>query len=322
MYNYEVVFKGAFYMKNNNLKGSLILMLTAFLWGIGFVAQNKAAENIPPFTVNCLRSFISAVFLYGLWLIINRKQPIRVFPKNKTERKTVLTAGLLCGFLLAVSVNFQQFGIAFYPKGAAVEAHAGFITALYVIIVPFFSLLIKKKVPAAVWIAAAVALVGFYLLCLSDGLDGIYLGDLLVLGCAVSFSLHIISVDRFVEPVGGVRLSMLQFVVCGILSGILAICFEIPQLSIEKLIAAAAPVIYLGVVSSGMGYTLQIIGQRYAEPAVASIVMSLESVFAALGGWLISGNSLSASEFSGCGLVFAAIIIAQLPSFFKKSSKL
>ncbi len=301
---------------SNNIKGSLILIFVSALWGFGFVAQNMAAD-VPSFMVSCIRSAISAVFLYILWLIMNRKSPQPIIPKERSQRKTVITGGLVCGVMLAVSTNFQQFGIAFYPNGAAVEAHAGFITALYVIIVPIFSVLLKKRVPLAVWLAAAVAIFGFYMLCLSGGIDGVYFADLLILICAVAFSLHIISVDKYVGAVGGVRLSLLQFAVCSVVSGVMSLVFERSSLSLAGILSAALPLLYLGIVSSGIAYTLQIIGQRYAEPAVASLAMSLESVFAAIGGALF-GAVLTGSELAGCALVFAAIVIAQIPELFKK----
>ena len=154
---------------------------------------------------------------------------------------------------------------------------------------------------------------GIYLLCLSGGIDAIYLGDVLIFLCAISFSWHIIAIDHYVDTVGGVRLSMLQFLVCGILSSLLSLCFEGQDVVFSNLLSAAPQLLYLGLGSTGIAYTLQIIGQKYAEPTVASITMSLESVFAALGGWLISGNRLSLRELGGCTLVFVAIVLAQLP---------
>lgn len=304
--------------KYSNLKGSLLLCLAALIWGLAFVAQSGAADLVPPFLMCCLRSFISAVFLYSVYRLLNIKKKASVFPSDKTSRKTVITGGIVCGTALAVATNLQQFGIALYPSGAAVEAHAGFITALYVIIVPLFSIFRRKKVATAVWIAVVIALAGFYMLCFSGGTDGLYLGDIIVFFCAISFSIHILCVDKYVEEVGGIRLSMLQFIVCGIISGILSLIFDTPSISLQNVISAAPQILYLGIMSSGIAYTLQIIGQRYAEPAVASITMSLESVFAALGGWLIAGNPLGANELWGCALVFFAIILAQLPPVFKK----
>lgn len=306
--------------KYGNLKGSLLLCLAALIWGLAFVAQSDAADLVPPFLMNCLRSFISAVFLFIVFVLVNRGKKIPLIPKDAPTRRTVLTGGAVCGVMLAVSVNFQQFGIALYPENAASEAHAGFITALYVILVPIFSIFRKKRVASMVWIAVAIAVAGFYLLCFSGGADGLYLGDLLIFFCAVAFSFHILCVDKYVGAVGGIRLSMLQFIVCGAVSGVMSLIFELSRISLQSVLAAALQILYLGIMSSGVAYTLQIIGQRYAEPSVASLSMSLESVFAALGGWLISGNALGVNEIWGCILVFGAIVLAQLPPVRKKKN--
>lgn len=307
-------------MKYSNLKGSLILITAALIWGLAFVAQSGAAALVPPFTFNALRSFIGAGGLYIFFAITNHKQKKSFFPKEKNERKSYYMAALVCGLCLAVSINFQQFGIAAYPNGVASEARSGFITALYVILVPIFSVFFRKKVGLAVWLGVLVAVVGVYMLCFSEGVSGIYLGDILVLLCAFSFTFHIMSVDKYVGLTGGVKLSIMQFLICGVVSAVLALIFELGAINVQNILAAAPQILYLGIMSSGVAYTLQIVGQKFAEPAVASISMSLESVFAALGGWIISGNSLSGSELLGCGLVFAAIIIAQLPQFSKKSA--
>ncbi len=305
----------------NNLKGSLILCTAALIWGLAFVAQSGAAGLVPPFTFNALRSFIGAFALYILNLILNAKRKTSFFPTEKEDRKKYLLAAMVCGICLAVSINFQQFGIAFYPKGVASEARAGFITALYVILVPIFSVFFRKKVNLAVWIAVLIALVGVYLLCLSGGIGGIYLGDILVFACAISFSLHIMSVDKFVEITGGIKLSIMQFTVAGVISLVLAVVFEGDAVVLDNILKATPQILYLGIMSSGVAYTLQIVGQKYAEPAVASISMSLESVFAALGGWVIAGNVLSCRELFGCLLVFVAIIVAQLPQFTAQKIK-
>lgn len=300
-------------MKQNNIKGSLLLGTAALIWGLAFVAQSAATDFIPPFLINCLRSFISALFLLIILLIKKMRNKIPVFPVSKSQRLLTLKGGLLCGIMLAISVNFQQFGLAFYPKGVPTEARAGFLTALYVILVPILSVFTKKKISSKVWIAVLIAMLGIYMLCLSGGPDGIYLGDLLVFCCAISLSLHILTVDKYVSAIGGIRLSMLQFSVCAVISGILSLIFELPRIELQNLLAATFQILYLGIMSSGVGYTLQIIGQKYAEPSVASISMSLESVFAALGGWVISGNSLLIREIIGCILVFTAILLAQMP---------
>ena len=298
-------------MKSNNLKGSLILCLTALIWGLAFVAQSGGGELVPPLTFNALRAYIAAAALYIFYKITSIKKEKHFFPEDKALKKQYLTAGAVCGALLTVSVNFQQFGISAYPPGAAAEARSGFITALYVVFVPVISLLLGKKANPVIWISVLIAVAGFYLLCFSGGISVIYTGDILVFICAFCFACQIISVDKYVGVTGGIKLSIMQFTVVGILSTVSALIFERPSLS--NISAAAPQIIYLGIVSSGIGYTLQTVGQKYAEPAVASLTMSLESVFAALGGWLISGNTLSPRELIGCTVVFAAIIVAQLP---------
>ena len=303
---------------HNNVKGSAILSLAALIWGLAFVAQSQAADSVPPFIFNSLRSFIGALFLLLLLFFKRCKTGTPIFPKERPKQKQMLFGGILCGALLAVSVNFQQFGLALYPPEAASEARAGFLTALYVVLVPLISVFFKQKIHLPVWIAVAVATVGIYLLSFSGGIDSIYVGDVLVFLCAISFSFHVLAVDKYGEPIGGMLLSMLQFATCGILSGILSLCFE--EIVWTNILAATPQILYLGIMSSGIAYTLQIYGQKYAEPAVASLSMSLEGVFAALGGWLIFGNTLSAGEFWGCALVFAAILLAQLPQFFAKKS--
>lgn len=297
---------------NQNIKGSLILCTAALIWGLAFVAQSDAADKAPPLLFNGLRSLIAALFLFAVMLVKKARTKEPVFPWEKNEQKHACLGGVLCGALLAVSVNLQQFGLTYYPNGVATEARAGFLTALYVILVPIISIFIGKRPRWYLLLSVAVAMAGIYLLCLSGGLDNIYLGDLFVFLCAISFSFHILVVDRCADAVGGIRLSMLQFLVCGVLSMLLSVLFE--DVVWSNVLAATPQILYLGIVSSGIGYTLQIIGQRYAEPTVASLSMSLESVFAALGGWLISGNALQGREIMGCVLVFAAIVLAQLPT--------
>ncbi len=310
-------------MRKNNLKGSLILMTAALIWGLAFVAQS-AAGAVPSFLVNSLRSLVSVPFLWGLYRYQNRKTHAPVFPKDPIERKIILKDGILCGALLTVAANFQQFGIALYPKGAATEAHAGFLTALYVVLVPVFSVFLGKKIQPVIWIAVAVAMGGFYLLCFRGGFGGIYLGDALCFCCAIGFAVHILVVDRVVDRIGGVRLSLIQFATCTVLSGLLSLFFEHDQIIWREVLHAALPIIYLGIMSSGIAYTLQIIGQQYAEPAIASLSMSLESVFAAIGGFLggilhiTAARDLSIRELAGCALVFYAILLAQLPEMIKR----
>lgn len=303
-------------MKLNNLKGSLILCTASLIWGLAFVAQTDAADAVPPFTFNALRAFIGAGVLTVFYIFLNRKEKTPFFPIDKAGKKQYLCAALVCGALLSVSVNFQQFGLAFYPDGTASEARGGFITALYVVLVPVISFFLGRKTGPVLWLSVFIALAGVYMLCLTGGVGGIYLGDVLIFLCSVCFSVHILEIDKFVGITGGIKLSVMQFAVCGIISALLALFFERPSLG--GILSAAPQILYLGLMSSGVAYTLQIIGQKFAEPSVASLSMSLESVFAALGGWLISGNTLSGREKTGCALVFAAIIVAQLPEILQR----
>ncbi len=292
----------------------MILGLAALIWGLAFVAQSDAASLVPSFTFNALRSFIGAAALLVFWKITNIKEKTSFFPgKNKRD---YLLAAIICGICLAISINLHQFGIELYPnEGVAKEARAGFLTALYVILVPIFSVVLRKKISPLVAVGGIVAIVGIYCL-LGGNFSGVYLGDVLVFCCAISFAIHIMAVDRFVNITGGIKLSIMQFTVAGIISTILAVIFD--TVNWVNVLSCAPQILYLGIMSSGVAYTLQIVGQKYAEPAVASITMSLESVFAALGGMVISGNMLQPNEILGCTLVFAAIIVAQLPEFFKK----
>ena len=307
-------------MKSNNLKGSIILVLASLIWGLAFVVQNDANRTIKPFALNGIRSLLGACII-GLYLFIKRQMTqTPVFKNTKEYKRAAVLGGIVCGLLLALAVNFQQLGIAAYPKGAAIEARAGFLTALYVILVPIVSVFFKRKTSAVIWLSVLIATAGVYLLCLTGGMTGIYLGDVLMFLCAFSFTFHILCVDKFGKILGGPQLSMIQFIVCGIISSIISLIVE-PDMGLNNIYLSLPQLLYMGIMSSGIAYTLQIVGQRYAEPAVASISMSLESVFATLGGWIIMGNALTIREFFGCVLVFIAIIIAQLPEMMTKKTE-
>lgn len=303
--------------KKSNLKGSLILCTAALLWGVAFAVQDSAAKLVPPFAFNCLRSIVGAAFLFGFMGIKSIKNKDYLPVPKTMNKKLLLTGSILCGIALAVSTNFQQFGIAAYPDGVPTAARSGFITALYVILVPILSVFVKKRVPIMVWIACLVAVGGFYMLCLFEGVSGFYLADILVLGCTFTFSLHIMIIDKYCDAIGGVRLSAFQFVFAAIISGVLALIFELDIISLANIKSAIPHILYMGIVSSGIAYTLQIVGQKFAEPAIASLSMSLESVFAALAG-VVVGDLLEVNEIIGCILVFAAIVLAQIPEFFKR----
>lgn len=294
----------------NNLQ----LLLTALIWGSAFVAQSVGMDYIGPFTFNCVRSVLGGlVLLPVIWFMGKRgkggysRTEVQV-PSVKDDKKdkTLLTGGICCGIALAVASSLQQIGLVYTSAGKA-----GFITALYIVIVPVMGLLLGKKTGIRTWIGVALAAVGLYFLCITDGFS-ISTGDLIVLLCAVVFSIHILLIDHFSPKVDGVRLSCIQFFVSGILCAVPMLIVEQPQLG--EILVAWQPLLYAGVLSSGVAYTLQIVAQKNTDPAVASLLLSLESVFSVIAGWIILGERLSGREMLGCVLVFAAVVLAQLPS--------
>ena len=217
----------------------------------------------------------------------------------------LLAGGICCGLALFVASNLQQIGIQYTTVGKA-----GFITALYIVLVPVFGIFLKKRAGIRVWVSVALAVAGLYLLCITDRL-ALGKGDILVLLCAVVFAVHILVVDHFSAKTDGVRMSCIQFLVCGLLSGVCMLLTEHPEMRL--ILQAWQPILYAGVFSCGVGYTLQIIGQKGTDPTVASLILSLESVVSVLAGWLLLGQRLSVRELGGCALMFAAILLAQLP---------
>ncbi len=233
------------------------------------------------------------------------------------SKKGAVFGGGICGLVLFAAMSFQQGGIAAYPEGAAASGRSGFLTATYVVMVAICARFLGKRLHKSIYAAVAVCIAGMYLLCMSGGGNGIYFGDVLGLVCAVFFTAHIMVVDHF-SYCESVKLSCMQFLVSGILSAVAMLLFEQPD--IHMLAAAAGPILYAGILSSGIAYTLQMEGQKYAEPSVAAIMMSLESVFAVLGGWVVLNERLSVRELAGCALVFTAVILAQLPQKDKKAA--
>ena len=315
-YNGIRVFPPTFYTKEfimkketSTLKNSLLLLLTATIWGVAFVAQSVSMDYIGGFIFNAVRNIIGAITLVPVILIFSKQNPAAdQNPADRQKaRKTLITGGICCGILLCLSSNFQQFGIKYTTVGKA-----GFITACYIIIVPIIGIFLKKKCSPFIWIAVLLSLGGLYLLCIIPG-EGFSIGkgDTLVLICAVLFSFHILTVDHFSPLVDGVKMSCIQFLVCGILSGIPALIFENPN--ITNILQAWMPILYAGILSCGVAYTLQIVGQKGMNPTVASLIMSLESCISVIAGWLILGQNLSSREIFGCVLMFGAIMLAQLP---------
>ena len=303
---------------NHNLKYNFLLMLAALIWGSAFVAQSVGMDYLGPFSFNCVRSFMgSLVLLPVIWFMDRQKKETAEHDGQKTEegtreqnKKVLLSGGLCCGVILTLSTSLQQIGIKYTTAGKA-----GFITALYILIVPLLGLILGKKVGNKTWLGVALAVAGMYLLCIKEGFYISY-GDFMVLLCARVFSLHILAVDYFSPRVDGIRLSCIQFFVCGCISAVPMLVWEHPEIS--QIIRAWQPLAYAGVLSSGVAYTLQIVTQKHLNPTVASLLMSLESVFAVLTGWLVLNERLSLKELLGCVLVFTAIILAQLPQKQKK----
>lgn len=276
-------------MKKMTGKNTLMLFLTAFIWGTAFVAQSVGMDYIGPFTFTCVRSLIGGIFLIPCicfldkWRAKNDGAERQKQADRKEEKKNVILGGICCGLALCVASNLQQIGIQYTTVG---------------------------KAGVRIWISVAISVAGLYLLCITDKLV-LAKGDILVLLCAVIFTIHILVIDYFSPKADGVRIACTQFFITGVLSAIPMFLFETPRLS--DIFAAAVPVLYAGVLSSGVAYTLQIVAQKDADPTVASLILSLESVFSVLGGWVILGQKLSIREIAGCILMFSAIILAQLP---------
>ena len=295
---------------NTQTKHSLMLMLCAFIWGTAFVAQS-AGSGMGAYSFLAGRSWLAVLVLLptvrAFDALHRRHGAAYGWPKAPADRRHLLTAGLCCGTLLFAASAAQQIGITLNPS----TAKAGFLTAMYVVLVPVFGLFLGRKGSAQLWVSMAIAVVGLYLLCMKDGFGSIQSSDWLLLLCAVLFSFQIMAVDHFSPQMDGVRLSLVEFFVVSVESTVAAFLFEQPAMA--EFVTYAGPILYCGVMSSGVAYTLQILGQRDVNPAIASLIMCLESVFSALGGWLLLHQSLSMREVFGCTLIFAAVVLAQLP---------
>ena len=306
----------------NNIKGSLILLLAAFIWGTAFVAQTSGAGAVGTFTFNAARSIVGALFLAVVIVIKNvldkRNNSGKVINTENNSRLQTwpLGAGIICGIVLFAAMTFQQYGISVYPQGVASSGRAGFITATYVVMVSVVSVFMGKKMHWIIGVSVTGCVAGMYLLCMSGGVSGIYLGDVLVFMGAICFTIHILVIDKF-SSADSMKMSCIQFMV--IISTFAMIFKE--NVTFAGIKAALVPILYAGVFSSGIAYTLQMVGQKYAQPSVASIVMSLESVFAVLAGWIVLGELLKPKEIMGCVLVFTAVILAQIPGMKKGDTK-
>ncbi len=289
---------------SKKVQHNLMLVLTAFIWGTAFVSQSKGMEYIGPFTFLASRSYIGAAALIPCIFVLN-KLKISESQNNNYNKKMLIIGGICCGIALFVASIFQQIGIGFTSVGKA-----GFLTALYIVIVPLLGLFFKKKVTKRVWLSVLIALIGMYLLCIKEEFKIAY-GDLLVIICALFFSIHILVIDYFSPKVDCVKMSCIQFFVCAIISTVFMLIFEEPSAS--TLYQTLPYILYAGVLSSGVAYTLQIIGQKGNDPTVTSLILSLESVFALLSGFVVLNERFSLKEGLGCILIFGAIILTQLP---------
>ncbi len=283
--------------------GNGMLLIAAMIWGAAFVAQTVGMEYVEPFTFQGVRFLLGAVVLLPVIAFLDKKG-ISKKPSSPAEMKNLLFYGTLCGLLLFVACSLQQIGLLYTEAGKA-----GFLTSLYIILVPIASLFFRKKISPWVWVAAVLAMAGLYLLCSGDMSIG--KGEIYILLCAAAFAAHILVVDHASPLVDGIRLSSLQFFVCGVVSIIVMFCKEKP--TINNILSCWIPIVYAGVLSSGVGYTFQILGQAKTEPSVASLLMSLEAVFSVLFGWIILRQTLTLLELVGCGLVFGGVLLAQLP---------
>lgn len=301
---------------NKKIRNSFLLVLTAFIWGIAFVAQSKGGDAVGPYSFNCIRSLLGGLVLIPVIKILDSLGLSSKKPKTKEEKRTLLKGGICCGIALFLASTTQQVGI-YLGSGAG---KAGFLTATYILLVPIIGIFIGKKCGWNIWIGVLLALVGLYRLCMGDGMS-LATSDILIIICALLFSFQILFVDKFSPICDGVRLSCIQFFVSGILG-----CFPTFFIDMKHSISgirawapafttldAWIPILYAGIFSCGVAYTLQIIGQDGLNPTVASLLMSLESVFSVIAGAIILGERMSVRELSGCGLIFVAICLAQIP---------
>lgn len=286
----------------NKLRGSIALLIGTVIWGSAFIAQSVGMDYIGPFTFQTMRSVLAVPFLILVVFAMDRDRSH--FVQNWFSPK-LWKAGIPCGIALFVAAGLQQMGIVHTSAGKA-----GFITAMYIVLVPILGVFLKKKPPVTAWISVALAVCGLYLLsCV--GVTQVNIGDLYLLGCALGYAVQITLVDRMAGELDGLRLNCVQSFICGICSGAVMLATE--EVVPANILACWIPLVYAGVFSLGIAFSLQIIGQKHLDPTPASLIMSLESVFAVLFGWLLLNERLTKNEISGCVLMFAAVILSQIP---------
>lgn len=293
-------------MDKNKLRGNFFLLITSLIWGSAFVAQRVGMDYVGPFTFTAVRFWLAVAALFPVMLFLNKKELLdKPAETDRDGKKTLLVGGLTCGFVLFIASVLQQFGLVFTTAGKA-----GFITALYIVLVPLLGLFLKHRPGAKSWLGVLMGTIGLYFLTITESFT-IARGDFIVLVGAFFWASHVLVIDHFTPYVDGVKLSIIQFIVCGVLGTVAMFIFERP--SMGAIFSAAIPILYAGVMSAGVGFTFQILGQRHTSPTVASLILSLESVFSAVFGFLLLHEIMSPRELLGCALLFVAVIISQLP---------
>lgn len=307
------------------IRNAIYLIMAATIWGVAFVAQSVGMDYVGPFTFNGIRCLIGCLFLVG-WIGVNhfirqrkgeatmvtgqestvavKRQESAVEADRKAQNRQLLTGGILCGVVMTVASMLQQVGLQYTTAGKA-----GFITALYIIFVPIVSVFLGRKAHWNVWVSVGIAAAGLYLLCMKESMS-LQKGDFYVFLCAIAFTGHILVVDYYAPKVDGVKLSCIQFLVCGVICTIGMLLWE--QVSIAAVLGAAVPILYAGICSCGIAYTLQILGQRGMNPTIASLLLSMESVISVLAGLLLLQQTMTSREVAGCVMMFVAILLAQI----------
>ena len=289
----------------NKLRGSMSLLLATLIWGTAFIAQSVGMDFIGPFTFQMIRCGLAVLFLIPTAFLLDLRKHSCTKAAAEWKNPSLWKSGLICGLALFVAQSLQQVGLVYTDAGKA-----GFITAMYIVLVPILGLIFKRKPPKSAVFSVALAVIGLYLLsCL--GVTQINIGDLLLMGCALAFAVQITCIDRLAASLDGLKLNCIQALVVTALS--LPFVLMTEELNIANIMACLLPLAYAGILSMGVAYSLQIIGQKDLEPTTASLIMSLESVIAALAGWLILKETMTGWELVGCALVFAAVIISQIP---------
>lgn len=287
------------------MEGTLALLLGTFIWGTAFIAQSVGMELIGPFTFQAIRCILGVIFLFLASLMFDCKVGV-AGSLRKWRNPRLWRSGIICGIALFVATSLQQVGLVYTAPGKA-----GFLTAMYIVLVPILGIFVHRRPGLNAVFSVLLALVGLYLLSFTD-ISGINVGDLFMIACALAFAVQILLIDRYAQDLDGLRLNCVQALVVSILS-IPGIVLNHKAVQMQTIADCWLPLCFAGVLSMGVGYTLQIAGQKRLEPTAASLIMSLESVFAALGGWLILHNTMTVAELTGCAFVFAGVIISQLP---------